>query len=481
MHIMPQIGRPCEWSGGSTVADRMPISSRTIKWVVGKWVMGKWVVGLGAGAAWALRRLVHTRPFYDEWTLIAQVLHTTPWRAATASFNGHLWLFQDLLYRAQVHWFGVDHHWLVVVVFVMALVALHAAVARLALAVGVPLGTALLVGLVVTYLGRGSQDFIFAVQVSPMASLALSLEACRSVLVRDGSRRAVLRVMGLTLLAAVTESGLGAIGVCMVAVLVAGCWGVRRLVSVAPSVVVLVAWLAFAHGGPRFPSSVGQQAWVAVRLLLRGAGSLVGGTAVAGAVVMATGVVAVVWLGAGSRWRRAEAAVAMAGVVGALAAAAAVARARAGLPGFELVGSNRYVHDTAVPLAVAAVAIGAAVARNLTAQHPALVDRRRAVGALPAAVLVGGFLLSMPAEHAYARGFLDSNRVVHQGVRGTAAVLAGGCPSGAPPDPSTLPVGASSPQVSVALVAELVQRGHLHVSPDWFANGDVLAAVCPAG
>ena len=134
-----------------------------------------------AGAVWALRRLVYTSPFYDEWTLIDQVIHRSLWSSAFTSFNGHLWVFQDLLYRAQVVWFGAGSHWLVVGVFVVVLVWLHASFTLLARAVGVPLVPALAAGLAITYLGRGSQDFVFAVQVSPMASLAIVLCACRVV------------------------------------------------------------------------------------------------------------------------------------------------------------------------------------------------------------------------------------------------------------------------------------------------------------
>jgi hypothetical protein len=371
---------------------------------------------------------------------------------------------------------------------VVVLVGLHASFTRLALAVGLPLGTALLAGLVVTYLGRGSQDFVFAVQVSPMAALAFALEACRVVVVRDGARRSTLIVAGLTVLAVVTESGLGGIGLCMVAALVAVRWGARRLVAVVPAVLVLVVWMAVADGGPRFPASLGRQGSVAVSLLLHGAGSLVGGTGIAGVVVVAVAAAVAAWLTVGARWRRPEAAVALAGALGPIAAAAAVARVRAGLPGFELVGSNRYVHDTAVPLAVAMVAIGAAVARSLTETRPAAdvagwpARRRWVVGRLPALVLVVGFLASVPAEAAYARGFLESNRVVHRGVRATAVLVAAGCPSGAAPDPAARPVGASSPQVTVELVAALVARGHLEVRHvDGAVDPAVLAAVCPVG
>ena len=313
-----------------------------------------WVVALLAGAVWALRRLVYTSPFYDEWTLIDQVIHRSLWSSVFTSFNGHLWVFQDLLYRAQVVWFGAGSHWLVVGVFVVVLVWLHASFTLLARAVGVPLVPALAAGLAITYLGRGSQDFVFAVQVSPMASLAIVLCACRVVVSHEHSRRSQWLVGGLMLLAVLTESGLGAVGVVMVAVLVAVLWGVPRLVVLLPAGLVLALWSLVADGGPRFPSSLREKGRLAVDLLLRGAGALVGGAEVAGGVVLVVVALSAVWLWRLGVWRRREVALALAGAAGALASAIAVAHTRAGLSDLDLADSNRYVHFVAVPCAVVA-------------------------------------------------------------------------------------------------------------------------------
>ncbi len=458
---MPQIGAPCERPNGGTVCPRMPAVVRLVKWAL----------ALAGGALWALHRLVHTSLFYDEWTLVGQTLHRRPWGAAVASFNGHLWLFQDLLYRAQVHWFGVDQHWLVVGAFVVVLMALHVAVTRLALAAGLPLGVALVVGLVVTYLGRGAQDHVFAVQVSPMAAVALSVWACRSVVVEEPTRRATALVGVGALLAVVTESGAGGIGLVMVAVLVVALWGRRHLVVLVPAAAVVTAWLLFADGGPTFPSGRALQLRWFLSLLLHGAGSLVGGRAAAGLTVLLAGGLTALWLGRVGAWRRTDAALACAGVAGAIASAAAVARTRAGLPGLELVGSNRYVHGVAVPMAVAAVGVIAAVSHR--------VRRPTAVTWATLAVLVMGIIVSTPAGSAYSRGFVESNRVVRDGVRAAAVLISIGCPSGVAPDPSARPVGAASPQVTVELVSQLMARGHLHVDPAWRVPDEVLHTVCP--
>ena len=460
---MPQIVVSCERSNGVTFCAHMPATKRAVYWVV----------ALAAGVTWALRRLVHTSPFYDEWTLISRVIHRSPWSGAFASFNGHLWVFQDLIYRAQVVWFGAESHWLVVGVFVMVLVWLHASFTLLARAVGVPLVPALAAGLAVTYLGRGAQDFVFAVQVSPMASLAMVLWVCRVVVSDECSRRSQWLVGGLMLLAVLTESGLGAVGMVMVAAAISVRWGVRRMACLLPAGLVLVLWWLFADGGPRFPSSALQKARVAGSLLMHGAGALVGGAAVAGGAVLVVSASVGAWMWRVGGWHRREAALALAGVVGALGAAAAVAHARAGMSDLDLADSNRYVHFVAVPVAVTLVAMAAA------AQSVVRSGRHVRVSALLA--LLGCVAVSMAAENSYSNRFIDTNRLVRDGVNATTVVVANGCPSDAAPAPKARPVGPLSPQVTVGLVAELMERGHLTLVPGARVSDDLLQIVCPNG
>ena len=66
----------------------------------------QWIVVPVSGALWATRQLRHSYFFYDEWSIIGRVLHMPAGAGTMASFNGHLWMLQYWLYRAQVSWFG---------------------------------------------------------------------------------------------------------------------------------------------------------------------------------------------------------------------------------------------------------------------------------------------------------------------------------------------------------------------------------------
>ena len=143
--------------------------------------------------------MARTYYFYDEWSMVDRAVRSNMFDAATTSFNGHLWLVQDVLYRVQVAVFGVDDHAFISVLFVAALVVLHLSLAWLLHRGGVPgVASPLVAGLLV-YLGAASQNFLFAVQVSPISAAACGLLATAIAIGHSPSRRARFAVAVLLL------------------------------------------------------------------------------------------------------------------------------------------------------------------------------------------------------------------------------------------------------------------------------------------
>jgi len=438
----------------------------------------QWVVGIAAGVAWAARRLVRTELFYDEWTLVAQAVHRSPWEAAWASFNGHLWLLQDAVYRSQFALGGVDVRWPVVLLQLASLAGLHAAITRLALRSGVPLAVSLVSGLAVVYMGTAPQNWVFVVQWAGVASLALASTAC-AVVVGGPPGRGRSVVTALLLVGAVlVESGAGTVGLAMVAGVALVRWRRSGGVLLLPASALLSAWYLLADLGPDFPSSLRQRAGFAVGLLVRSAGGLVGAGPSVGAVLCGALAVGAVWglrRGGVSVLGRALLA---GGVLGAAVAVAAISVSRAGLPGFDFADSNRYLFPVAVPLAVATLPVVAAVIGSIGEPRGGLVQRKWLWGAVGIALLAG-FAVGQRFEARWSPDFLAANTAVRSGVASTALVLRDGCPGGGSPDPDALPVGRLSPQVTVRLVAELMERGLLRAEADSPVDASVSAAICP--
>ena len=55
--------------------------------------------------------------------MIDRVVRLPFWAGTTSSFNGHLWMLQYWLYRAQIPWFGVDDNTFIRVVFICGVAA----------------------------------------------------------------------------------------------------------------------------------------------------------------------------------------------------------------------------------------------------------------------------------------------------------------------------------------------------------------------
>lgn len=432
-----------------------------------------------AGAIWAALHLRGSYFLYDEWSMIQRVAHEPMWRGMTASFNGHLWMAQYWVYRVQVSAFGVDSHAFVGTVFVLSLVLLHLATAALLRAARMAWTNAVLVAGLLTYLGASSQNMLFAVQVSPVLSAAAGFAAAAVALRPTPSTRRAVVVGALMLSCAVIDSGVALGLLCLVAVVTVWVWRSRAVLALVPSTLVLVWWYATADLGPQFTAPLGRRLGFGWRLLLQSAGSVVDGGQVVGGLLL---VAIVVILVAGRRQGLVVgplAALAVGGVAAALVTAAGITQSRAGLAGFTFADFNRYLSNVALPLYVGVLPGVAAVVRGWVSDRQWAA--RPAWKAVPAVCVAVAFVLGLSPLWAYARGFTAWNRSVHAKVQAATVIVRDGCPSGASPVPQSQPAGVLSPQISTALLRELMDRGALHAPPTAAFDPNVTSAMCPAG
>jgi len=442
------------------------------------------VAVLAAGALWAALHLRGSYFLYDEWSMIERVSHRSVWSGMTASFNGHLWMAQYWVYRVQVSAFGVDSHAFVCGVFVVSLVLLHAAVAAVLRAARLRVLDVVLLGGLLTYLGASSQNMLFAVQVSPTLSAAAGFGAVALTLggpssLREPSWRRAAAVGTLLLACVAVDSGVALGLVVCCAIVAGGLWRSLRVAALAPAVLLLAGWYAFGDLGPRFPASVGARAAFARRLLLQSAGSVVGGGQIVGAVLLLASAIV---LGQGARRRHVHgpvAVLAIGGVVAALVTTVGIAQSRAGLKGFTFVDFNRYLSNVALPLYVGLVPAVAVAVRAWW--HSRERPGGSVLVALPAVCVAVAFALGLSPLWHYARGFTAWNRSVHMKVQAATVVIRDGCPSGAAPVPASQPAGVLSPQISTALLRELLQRGALHAPTGPAFDPNVTIAMCPDG
>ena len=444
-----------------------------------------WCVVPALGAAWSGWHLRRSWFYYDEWSMIERVQSMSGGDGTMASFNGHLWMGQYWLYRVQVSIFGIDRHTFICVMFVISLVLLHLALAALLRAAGLPRPSALLLAGVLTYLGAASQNFLFAVQVSPTLSLAAAVFAAAIVL--SGRRSLPWSVaVSLLLVASVgLDSGtaLGAVVLgALTVLLVWRSW--RGVVVIAPALLGLAWWYTTAALGPEFPATRWHRISFAVHFALRATGSIVGAGEFAGGVLLLAAVAVVVLC-----WRRGwldgpAQTLLFAGAAGAAITIAAISQSRAGLPGFNFFDGNRYLQAALVPITLAAAPAIAAAGRQ------AVSARARRAGSIAApALLVVAFLLGLSPLRQYAAAFEAANDTVRHHVGVASIVIRDGCPSGAGPDPASAPAGVVSPQITTGLLIALMQRDALHapagrtladLSDDQLAMS-VVTTMCPGG
>ena len=437
-----------------------------------------WIAVPAIGAMWAIHWLERSYFFYDEWSMIGRVMRLPLWTGMTRSFNGHLWFFQDWLYRIQVAWFGVDSHLFVCVVFVLSLVALHVSISAVLKCVGVPVFMSLLAGGLLTYLGAAAQNFIFAIQSSPTLSLAVGLSAAALALSGPPTKARCVLAGTAMLLSVAFDSATALCAIMFSSVVLALVWRWRYALVALPSVLVVAWWYLTADLGPVDHATLAVKARFAVHLLLRSLGALFGRGELLGAVLLAV-IVLVVVVGLSKGWVTPQARAALTG--GALSTAvttAAIAHSRATIVGTNFFDYNRYLQNVLVPFSLSALPAVYSSIRGLaaTGPRPRRAGAGRAVGPM---IVAGAFVLGLSPLHAYVKNFEAWNVAVRHGVRDAAALITIGCPTGAPPDPTSQPVGDLSPQITTRLLQELLRRGALRPSHDTHVDPAVLDRMCP--
>lgn len=438
------------------------------------WIaVAKTVGALVLGVVWAGRRVRHTYFYFDEWSMIGRVAQLGPLEGATASFNGHLWLFQDLIFRTQALVFGLNSNSFLVAVFLAALVSLHFSLTFLAVRAGAPLLVALALGGLLTYLGPAAQNFVFAIQVSPTFATASAIGATAIALGGTNGMQRCIAVAALLLVATLFDSGVGLLALLLGGGTVVGLWPRRQWWVMAPAGLVTAGWYLFADLGPEFEASIGDRIEFAGRLVVRGAGALAGGEVVAGFVVLALfGVVAAVAVRSG-RMNRAGWTLTIAAAGATVVNVAGIAQSRAGLQGFTFFENNRYLQNVGLPLSLVLLPAAVICARLIGERWS---DRgavyRMAIGAVPLLLIGTCFVLGLDEEGKYVDVFLERNERVRTGVNQIGVISVEGCAEGAAPDPNVRPLGALSPQISVGLIDELTERGLLVIDMGGNEAGD---------
>jgi len=422
------------------------------------------------GALWAWRVLRNTYFFQDEWAMLRRGTLLSPFDSAKLPANGHLWLFQDVVYRIQALWFGLDSNRFVVVVFLGTLVTLHLTLAAFARRVGMPLVPALLFGALLTYLGPAAQNYIFAVQISATLAVAAAVGSATLILGSPVTAKRSTFVAALMLLSVLLYSGIGLVSLSFGGSLVVLLWPRRRWWVLAPAFLAMASWIAFAGTGPKFPASVGDRAAFALELTARSAGALAGGGPLIGVIVLVAFAAVVASHVRAGEMQGPDRAVTIGGAITAVTLIAAISQARAGIAVFSFYENNRYYQNVAIPLTLMMLPSVVGFARR--------VDSRRIRAAALPIVLVAAFLSGQNEARPYEELFVGRNDTVRNGVVDTVSLIASGCPSGQPPTPDTEVFGPLSLGVTTTLIAELARRELLSPAPQRVADAALVATIC---
>jgi hypothetical protein len=406
-------------------------------------------------ALWVATRYRHTYYFYDEWSLIGRVTSTSGLRANFVNFNGHLWLFPSLLYRAQLSWFGLGNHALVWTAFCLSLLLLAVAMRWLLVELGVAGWVATMAAVVLSCFGIAAQNLTYEIQCAPNTAYGLGFLAAASGLRWRNGRGAA--TSGLLLLLSVGfDSSAALLMLVFVAPLLLVAWRSWACsLALAPAAVTAVLWYELAQRGPSYPGSFATSARFAATMLLTSAGGLAGGGAVVGGLVILVGATA---LGMAVR-RRLMTSVLLASTAGALLAAGltavALAMTRTGVAADHLEDFNRYFQQVAVFVLLAFLP-------PLWSIAPRRSEPVLALG------LLAAFCLNLPPLLDYREKFEALTSETRARVDTAREQLTRPCPAGSELRASTTPLGDLGPQVTVGLLQNLIARGALppmHAKP----------------
>ena len=451
-----------------------------------------WVVVPLASVAWVAVRYRRSYFLYDEWVMIHRVVEGPWWREMLIGFNGHLWVLPYWMYHLQVNLLGVESSWFIFAGLCASLVALQVGVAAVLFRLGLPSGLALFAATIVTYFGRGSETMVLEYEFAANVALAL---CCFGgfVALRDRlDRKAAITVAALLVAAIAADSGLALLGMIFAGTLVVRLWP-RRLAVVAlgPPLAALVAWTILDYSQVlvtqpcmncepvSFSAPLGASLSYAFNLVARAAGGLVGGFETAGVVGLAVGLTCAAVGLAKHRLSRPVLAGLAGGLLAAAAAIVSLTYSRAGYwrtvhEAIAALGgpANRYVQPPAMFLLLG---LAPAIAATLRPQGP---GRARIASAAAAVGLIVVFVLNLSSVGPTRRFYDEWSAAERARVRASVAVLTDGCGPGQQPDPLALPLEALSPQITVALLQDLLARGAFSSDFGISPPPDVVAAIC---
>jgi hypothetical protein len=438
-----------------------------------------WIAFPLAGAVWIVTRYDQMWFFLDEWGLISRTVDSSGYHEMFAGYGGHLYALPYWVFYAQVHWVGLESHWLVFMVFCVSLVALQISVAAVLVRLGLPSMVALIAATVVTYFGPGSTMMTAEVYFGANLALALCFAAAFVALRDNIGRGEAIATAALLITAFGMDSGLASCGAVFAGTLVILLWP-RRLAAVAlgPTLVAIVAWELLDRSVSPAPAPLDQSLNFAFELAGRAAGGLVGGATVAGSIGLG---LALICVGVGLARRRLPRRVVACFVGGFLAAfvtVVAITYGRAGFVTSGQLGGSQYVHQVAVFLLLAfAPAVTAAI-------RPTFARPARLLAAVTAGGLVAVFVLNLSSLWPVRQLFEAWGTNTKLSVRRSVTVLTVGCGQGTKLDAWALPVDADSGsdpfgQIPVRLLRELLHSGALTREFGKRPTPEVRKATCP--
>ncbi|MFM8304524.1 MAG: hypothetical protein ACKOA9_09535 [Actinomycetota bacterium] len=432
-----------------------------------------WVVVPLACAVWVAVISDRYYPVYDEWVTISRGLSGSWLSNMFIGFNGHMWTVDNLAYSVQTNFLGFEHNWFVPMLLVVSLVLCQISVAGVLTRLAVPLPIALVAAVVVTYFGPGSETMVYQHLFGYNLAVAASFGAIFVALGKTPDRRRAVFVAGLSVLALLCDSANATGGLVMTVVIIVWLWP-RPLwwIALVPPVLAHAGYLALdyskilvnepcANCEPvRFPASFGDSLSFGWAVLARAAGGLAaGGPGIGLVLLVAVSACAAVGL-IRHRLPRDVIAVLAGGVAAALLTVGLLAYSRTGfwptlteaiatLDGV----SNRYLQPPAVFLVAAFLP---AVCWTLRTTGPAAVALV-GVGTIALGLV---FVLNLPAVDRTRDFYVGWSGSVKTQLAQAVTVVSERCGPGQRMDLSAQPVDLS-PQISVAMIRELLDRGAL--------------------
>lgn len=425
-----------------------------------------WIAVPLAGLLWTVGRASRVWYSLDVWLMLDQTFDG--FDGLLSGHNGQLLALDFLVYRIQMSVFGLESTVVVTAVFCASLVALHVSIALLAHRIGTSVVLALAIGGAITYIGPGVENAVNPFSLGHNTGLALCFFAGWAALGHPQSASRARTISLLLVVAVLTSSSLGGIGVLFVGVITVMCWPVRSAaLMLAPATALVMIWAFWGTGARLVEPSDSTMAEFAWRLVLRAASGLSGLSGRADALGLSAdeaGIpslilfAAVVGVAVSSRrLDRSDLAVTLGGVLaaGATVVVLATQRGSASLLGKPVaLIQTRYVHWVALFGLVALLPCVVALLRSLSPP-----GRKVAEVGLAVLFVVSGNVGAVRSEQRFFEAWGESNR---RFSAESVTVVYEGCGTGGAVDP--LAAAPSDPFLTIELLARLVDAGLLHRS-----------------